>query len=292
MSITIELIDKNGNSKAIATGKTDSILDGLSYSDGDKIRFETTLKNIVVDIAKDVCPAIVYVPDGVFEFPIPVGEATKGFSPETFTGENSVKAREATEEELFQYRNVCLNPLDVRLESEVVDPNAPEWSNPVRSKAVEEDDQVKFFPHAYANRVTRNEGDFFARNAIDGKAVPGGHGPWPYQSWGGAVHEDLTLTVYFGKEVEVDKLVLCLRSDYELTEEGKEHDTYWHTALIELSDGFSMEINPKKLAEPQEFDLGSHVTTWISLSRLDPLQHDGSANFAALNQIEVWGKDK
>ena len=44
--------------------------------------------------------------------------------------------------------------------------------------------QVSAFPHAYANRVTRNEADFYARNAIDGCKDGTNHGNYPYQSWG------------------------------------------------------------------------------------------------------------
>ena len=104
------------------------------------------------------------------------------------------------------------------------------------------------------------------------------------------MHEDLTLAVYFGRTVTADKLVLCLRSDYNKDAQGREHDTYWHTALIELSDGYRTEIKLQKSAEGQVFDLGEHQTEWLKLSRLDPLQHDGSLNFAALNQIELWGR--
>ena len=94
-----------------------------------------------------------------------------------------------------------------------------------------------------------------------------------------------------GEGIEIDKLVLYLRRDYALDDVGREHDTYWHTALIEFSDGFSQEINPKKSADGQEFDFGKHKTEWLKLSRLDPLQHDGSLNFAALTEIELWGID-
>ena len=200
-----------------------------------------------------------------------------------------MEIRYATQDEIMEYRNLALNPMDFRVGDEVNDPDAPEWSNPTVSKAVERA-EIGLFPHVYANRVTRNEGCFYARNAIDGVSTPGGHGDYPYHSWGGAVHEDLTLMIYFGRPVKVDKFGLCLRSDYSINEEGKEHDTYWHTALIELSDGFEMEINLKKLSETQYFELGKHTTTYLKLSRLDPLQHDKSQNFAALNQIEVWGK--
>ncbi len=290
--ITIRQLRKNGEVIASAEGQTSVIYQTDAYNEGDCLEFLLEgCQYIWIKISDSVAESIVYIPEGKFVFPIPVGEALRGFKPGMFEGAQIVEARAASEEDLKTYRNLCLNPYDYRVQSEVVDPDAPEWSNPTNSKAVE-DGEIKAFPHAYANRVTRNEGCFYARNAIDGMSEPGGHGDYPYHSWGGAVHEDLTLAVYFGREVKADKLVLSLRSDYHVDGEGREHDTYWHTALIELSDGFKTEIHPQKSSEGQVFELGGHVTSWLKLSRLDPLQHDESLNFAALNQIELWGTEK
>lgn len=44
----------------------------------------------------------------------------------------------------------------------MVNPDAPEWSNPEDSEAFL-NGEITEFPHAYANRVTRNEGCFYAR---------------------------------------------------------------------------------------------------------------------------------
>ncbi len=287
-----EITRKNQAGQTVdeASGNTAATLTVSAYDEGDILAFSAEGTDYVaVQVHPSVKEAILYVPGGSFTFPIPTGQALAGFAPDTFQGEQTVTIRPATEEEKATYRNLCLNPLDFRVPSEVVDPDAPEWSNPTESKAIE-NGEIFAYPHVYANRVTRNEGCFYARNAIDGYIDTSSHGSFPYHSWGGAVHEDLALTVYFGRPVEVDKLVLYLRADYEL-DEGKEHDTYWHTALIELSDGYREEINPKKSADGQEFDLGKHTTEWVKLSRLDPYQHDMSHNFAALTQIELWGKD-
>lgn len=290
MSLTIKQVAKDGREVRIASGKQDAVLTIPAYEEGDQLVFAAEPKQYIwVNLAAGVTESMLYLPEGEFAFPIPMGEALRGFAPGTFSGEQTVSVRAAQQAEIDQYRNLCLNALDIRLPSEVVDPDAPEWSNPTDSQAVA-NGEVKAYPHAYANRVTRNEGCFYARNAIDGIATPGGHGDYPYHSWGGAVHEDLTLAVYFGRTVTADKLVLCLRSDYNKDAQGREHDTYWHTALIELSDGYRTEIKLQKSAEGQVFDLGEHQTEWLKLSRLDPLQHDGSLNFAALNQIELWGR--
>ncbi len=234
--------------------------------------------------------SLIYAAAGEFRFPIPSGEAKKGFPPDAFAGEQTVTLRSAEPADLTARRNLALNPLDVRLPEEVNDPDAPEWSNPTDSCAVAEG-KIAAFPHAYANRTTRNEGDFFARNAIDGCTFRGGHGAYPYHSWGGAVHEDLSLTVYFGRTVLADTLVLYLRSDFSLNAQGQEHDTYWHTAVIEFSDGEMLELTPQKTGEGQVFTFPPKRTEWVKLQRLDPYWTEKSQNFAALNQIEIWGRD-
>lgn len=290
ITINIKLISNDGKVIRKVSGSTLVSLDYKGEHSADEVVIETEEKYVHISWDGVINEFIAYIPEGIFTFPIPKGEALRGFAPGTFEKESRICVKCTSDEDIKAYRNLCLNPLDYRLSEEIVDPDAPEWSNPTDSKAIEEG-LVRIYPHVYANRVTRNEGCFYARNAIDGLKESGGHGDYPYHSWGGAVHEDLTLSVYFGREVEVDRLGLCLRSDYTLDSLGREHDTYWHTALIELEDGFSLEVNPKKLSETQYFELGKHTTSWLKLSRLDPLQHEGSQNFAALNQIEVWGKD-
>lgn len=287
----IELLDTTGNIRYAAEGESEVLLNIDSYNDGDRLVFKSNdSKYVWVSIHKDIAECLIYLTNSEFHFDIPTGQAKAGFAPNTFSGNQTVRMRAASDNDIHSYRNLCLNPLDYRCPSEVVNPDAPEWSNPKDSEAFL-NGEITEFPHAYANRVTRNEGCFYARNAIDGYSDPNGHGNYPYHSWGGAVHKDLVFSVYFGRPVKVDKLVLCLRSDFSLDDKGREHDTYWHTARIELSDGFGTEIHPIKTPNNQEFELGEHTTEWLKLSRLDPLQHDMSQNFAALTQIELWGKD-
>lgn len=289
MSLKIEQINSDNKVVAIAEGENEAVLNTV-YEDGDALVFTTDEKYISVKIHNDVKETILYIPDGSFKFPIPVGQALAGFATGTFEGEQTVSVRVTPTEELGEYRNLALNPLDYRVESEIVDPDAEEWSNPTNSPAIEQG-EITAYPHVYANRVTRNEGCFYARNAVDGFINQSGHGNYPYHSWGGAVHEDLTFAVYFGRPVKVDKLVLYLRADFALDAEGREHDTYWHTARIELSDGYDVEINPKKSDSGQEFYLGEHTTEWLKLSRLDPYRSDMSLNYAALTQLEIMGKE-
>lgn len=54
--------------------------------------------------------------------------------------------------------------------------NVLKTATKLKDSAAEKLGQVAAYPHAYANRVTRNEVSFFARNAIDGRTESNGHG--------------------------------------------------------------------------------------------------------------------
>ncbi len=280
-----------GEVLATASGADKAELTLKNLCEKDLVTFSAEAESFVwAQVGSGMKESLIFVRNGEFSFAIPSGEDKQGFAANAFDGEQTITLRAASKTDLAAYRNLALNPLDTRLPEEVNDPDAPEWSNPTDSCAVAEG-KIVAFPHAYANRTTRNEGCFFARNAIDGCTFQGGHGAYPYHSWGGAVHEDLSLTVYFGRTVLADNIALYLRSDFSLNEKGQEHDTYWHTAVIEFSDGEMMEIKPTKTGEAQYFPFPQKKTEWVKLQRLDPYQTEQSQNFAALNQIEIWGRD-
>lgn len=288
--ITIQWLSADGMVRGEADGEQSATLRPAEYAPGDRLVFSGA-RYLWVRVAEGVKESMVFLPECRFTYPIPQDEqAIQGFAPGTFAGAQTVTARRAERSEISAYRNLALNPADRRLAEEVVDPDAPEWSNPTNSEAVA-GRLVECFPHAYANRVTRNEGCFYARNAIDGLSNKGGHGVYPFHSWGGAVHKDLSLTVYFGRAVTVDKIILHLRSDYGLNDKGQEHDTYWNVAILEFSDGSEVEIHPEKTGDPQEFPFAPRETTFLKFKRMDPVQVETSLNFAALNEIEVWGTD-
>ena len=73
---------------------------------------------------------------------------------------------------------------------------------------------MKYFPHASANFVTREDPCFYERNAIDGVMNNQGHGAYPYHSWAGGARNDLEFFLDFGRDVEIDKLVFFLRADF------------------------------------------------------------------------------
>lgn len=281
----IEIIKNNESVKyAEDIAKAElSVLPG----EADIIRFSSDSdKYIKICIAPAAYESTVYVPEGVFEFELPHGARLCGFENGVFDGELTVYAAKAE----LEYRDLALNPYDIFTDGEVVPWDAPEWTNPEQSPAFEKG-EIKSFPHAFASRVTRDEGCFYARNAIDGKSGTGGHGNYPFHSWGGGVHDDLSIAVYFGRRVLADKLLLNLRSDYSIDAEGLEHDTYWKSASLLFSDGSEITVEPKKTAEDQIFEFEPHETEWVILKKLVPYVNPQGRNFAALNRIGIFGKE-
>jgi len=201
------------------------------------------------------------VPDGVFEFPIPFGYHRNAcYGADAFAGDDHrVRVSEPIEAETYGERLISLNSHDMH--------NVP-----------------KYFPHAVANFVTREDPCFFERNAIDGVCDNSNHGPYPYHSWGGGLREDLEFEVHFGTEVTVDRVVIHLRADFP-------HDTYWKEAELEFSDKSRIHIDLLGVADGQEFTFPEKTTEFVRMTGLKQQRlEDGSLSFAALSQFSIYGK--
>ena len=218
--------------------------------------------------------AILYLPNRRFEYTVPAQRVIKACYGENGLLEKGdiISVRECSEEEIYSYRNLSVNPYDL--------PN-----------------QKNTFPHAKANFVTREEPCFYARNAIDGNINNQGHGGYPYQSWAGGAREDLEFTVDFGQEVEVDRLVVYLRADFtHHSRTGESHDTYWKSATAEFSDGTTSNLSFKLLSDDlhEENKKGIEIkfdkikTKFVKLKNFK--QATEKLGFAALTEIEVYGK--
>jgi hypothetical protein len=156
---------------------------------------------------------------------------------------------------LGQYRNLALNPSDVR------------------GPAVT-------YPHAASNSECRNELCYAAKNAIDGNTANRGHGP-KYPSWGPDKRTDIWLKIDFGRAVEVNKVVICIRADFP-------HDAYWHTGSIEFSDGSKEKISLQKTANPQEFLFSPRRINWL---RITDLIQDEPLGWCAFTEVQAFGRD-
>lgn len=226
-----------------------------TYEPGDVIRFTTDYEYAVVQVDQAVKPARVYLPTRTMSYRVPLdGINPAVYAPGAFSG--AAHLCTIRPDLCEEYRNLARNPADQR-------------------------GDVTCYPHATANVETRDESWFCARNTIDGEHIANGHGPWPYGSWGIGARTDAELTLDFGREVEVDKMVLYLRADFP-------HDAYWIQGTVLLSDGFEMTFPLEGIDGPQAIDLGGkHRISSLKLFKL--IKCDNPSAFPALRQIEVYG---
>ena len=260
--INLKLIRENGDVKFKAYGnEIDEHFHG-EYEPGDKFRIELCDGSFVkLKLDPTLAESIVYVPDGTFEFIVPHDRERRAcYAPGAFDGDDHrIVVSEPTDAEIYCDRLISLNSHDRH--------NVP-----------------KYYPHAVANFVTREEPCFFERNAIDGVIDNSNHGDFPYHSWGGGLREDLEFEVHFGTDVEVSDVVIFLRADFP-------HDTYWKECDVEFSDGTKVHANFVKTADGQKVDFEPKTTEMVKLTGFKQQRlEDGSLSFAALTQIEVYGK--
>ena len=241
---------------------------------GDKIKVNLDGGEfLAIKLDERVSESIVWVPSKSFEYLIPNGwQLGCGYPKGTFSGDTHVICvREPEDEEVYGYRNLALNPYDAH-------------------------GKTRYFPHATANFVTREDPAFYERNAIDGVIDVQGHGPFPYHSWAGGARDDIEFFLDFGRDVELDKLVFYLRSDFRHDDmTGLPHDSYWKNIDIEFSDGevihgeFKLDntdLNPAN-SEGQVVAFEKKVTRSIHLFNF--VQATEVLSFAALSQLEAYG---
>ena len=260
--INLKLIRENGDVKFKAYGnEIDEHFHG-EYEPGDKFRVELCDGAFVkLKLDPTLAESIVYVPDGTFEFAVPFDRERQAcYAPGAFDGDDHrIVVSEPTDAEIYDERLISLNSHDRH--------NVP-----------------KYYPHAVANFVTREDPCFFERNAIDGVIDNSNHGFFPYHSWGGGLREDLEYELHFGTDVEVSSVVLFLRADFP-------HDTYWKECDVEFSDGTKVHANLIGTADGQKVDFEPKTTEMVKLTGFKQQRlEDGSLSFAALTQIEVYGK--
>ncbi len=260
--INLKLLSENGECKFKAYGSEIDARYNGTYEPGDKWRLDVDYSDFVkIRLAATMAESIIYIPDKSFEFAIPFGEERNAcYAPGSFDGDSHrILVSEPQEAEIYAEREISLN-------------------SHARHNV------HKYFPHAYANFVTRESPCFFERNAIDGVTSNESHGHYPYHSWGGGLREDLEFEVRFGCEVEVSRVTVFLRADFP-------HDTYWKEAELEFSDGKRQHIDLVGTKEGQTFEFEPVKTKFVKLSGFKQQRlEDGSLSFAALSQLQVYGK--
>ncbi len=232
-----------------------------SYNKGDYITFEAEANEFVnIHVDPNIAESVVYLPEGKMSYSIPFDQAAAAYHPETFIGSSHmITMTKVNDDVLSTRRNLALNGLDKR-------------------------GDINYYPHTDANIVTRDEPWFESRNAVDGFKDTKGHGPFPFQSWGGGLRDDLEFRLFFGREVIVDEIIIYLRADYK-----DDHDINWESGVIEFSDGYTMPIKMTKTVEGQSFKIEKRKVSWIKLHHL---RREISAAFSALIQIEVFGVEE
>lgn len=255
------IIENQGDILARANGGEEVVLCYPDeYKEGDTLVFHCEKAGYFkVQLEDTLQPVVAYSAGGEFRFPIPFGEKRSCYAPRCFVGKNHLLwVRTAMAEEITGDRNLAINPLD--------------WHG-----------NKVLYPHAQANIETRNQACFAAHNAIDGMIAGDGHGLYPYGSWGINQREDAELTISFGRQVWVKKLVVTLRSDFP-------HDNWWQSAVFHFSDGSKEMLRFQKTGRPQKFDLTPRKVEFVTMCHLKKDPTDPSP-FPALRQLEIWGCD-
>ena len=264
LTLTIELVDATGKTVAqrqglASAGQPVALELARRFQPGDRIRVRGT-KHLAVQFDRRLGETMVFAPEGTLEIAVPtpgVKASANAYPPEAFNEERpQIAVRPVSLRELDNYRNLAQNPYDAEGDSRV-------------------------FPHAVSNSECRGEPVFAARNAIDGCRENRRHGAWPYQSWGPEKRSDVWWQVDFGREVEVDKVVISLRADFP-------HDKHWHKGVFVFADGERRVVSFQKTGDRQAFTFQPKRTTSL---RLADLVQETPLGWCAVAEVEVWGRD-
>lgn len=259
--LALKILDRDGCTKAVSRGEgAVSLVHTAEYEEGDRIVLESSKQDVHLRIQLDdaMGASLCFLKANSLCFTIPFGEKRTSYSPRAFAGNRHyLFVREVEDEEILNYRNLAVNVYD-------------------------QHEDTGCYPHAHANTETRGEAVFAARNAIDGVCENRSHGNWPYESWGINRRDDAELTVEFGREVEIDRIVLYTRADFP-------HDNWWKQVTISFSDGTNVDWQMEKSVLPHELRIEKKRTEWVRLSRL--IKSEDPSPFPALSQIEVYGTE-
>jgi len=257
--IEVSIVNKNGQELYKCKDNSIDFIYQAQYDEGDKIIVnKKDTDHIAMQLDEYIAESIIYSGTNQIVFEVPFGELRRGYDKNAFSGdEHRIRVYEPNEDVKYGFRNISLNSHDKR-------------------------GQMKYYPHVYANLVTREDVCFFERNAIDGVKENEGHGDYPYHSWAGGAREDLEYYIDFGAEAEVEKLVFYLRADFP-------HDTYWKNIDVEFSDGSRVTAEFDGIKDGQELILPEKVKTKI-VHLTNFKQVSFPLSWAALSQIEVYGR--
>lgn len=229
------------------------------YQEGDRIVFTPERAGYVtLQFDAVLGRSTLYTDGSAFSMDIPFGQKHECYQESVFKGAmHFLWVREAYGWEYNIYRNLALNPYDCH-------------------------ENTSLFPHSKANIETRGESVFASRNAIDGIVASNWHGLWPWSSWGINRDPQAKLTLDFGRDVKIDRIILYTRADFP-------HDAWWTEGTFAFSDTSELVMKLEKKDGPQEITFPEKTVSWLTLDRL--IKADDPSPFPALIQIEVYGKE-
>ena len=242
------------------------------YKKGDTIVLKNPLEGFFrIRLEDTLEPAIVLIKKGISKYEIPFGVMRAGYSPRAFIGEKHLIEVTRCGEEAYDLRNIAFNPFD----SKGDDP----CSNGI-------------YPHAYSNvryadsfrnKIFPDKGLFAPRNVIDGITVSESHRLYPHHSWGVNRNPEAELTLEFGAPVNLQEVILTLRS-----EPG--HDTWWESGVLSLHDAGSNRWEDQALTfegtgEAQHFPMERKGIDQIRFKDLKTSKE----GFTALSGLAVMG---
>ncbi|MBP5623201.1 MAG: hypothetical protein J6X44_14435, partial [Thermoguttaceae bacterium] len=149
--------------------------------------------------------------------------------------------------------------------------------NPVRNLALNADAftcSIRSYPRVVSNSWRRYRPEYSPINAIDGNLDGETY-------WAPAKRTDLWLSVEFGRDVDIEKVVVALKL-------APDQKKTWTNAALEFEDGSKIPIELTLTEEPQIFEVPKTRSSFVKLTDLReafPLEYNG------VKEIEVWGAD-
>ena len=197
-----------------------------------------------------------YIKEVIFKYFIPCGNERKSYSYKAFYNKKHlIRVSKASYQQINAYQNLALNTSDqVYL--------------------------LNVYPHATSSEDCSLSPVFQPKNVIDGLTFNTEHGRWPFTSWSYQQNPQATLTIHFGRKVNVQDIHIYLRADFP-------HDSYFQNISLEYSNHHCSHFSLQKVSHVQTFSVDEEDVEWIRFYQFK--KADEKAVFAAITQIEVYG---
>ncbi|MGL4944415.1 MAG: DUF7402 domain-containing protein [Thermoguttaceae bacterium] len=136
------------------------------------------------------------------------------------------------------------------------------------------------YPHASSNSELGFELQNAAKNVIDGQTNENSASQ-ELRCWEPNRRTDLWLKIEFSRPVDVDKIVMSLRTDLS-------EDAFWNSAELHFSDGSRESVSLENTAAPQVFSIKKRRTDFLIITNL---KQDFPLRRCGLAEVEVWGHE-